>query len=104
MLGDRDLYWEWIKGSFNKDFEIPMCDTKNSSMKLDHVQRLHITFDEKLERGLNTEFGNQFFSKGERSIFETIIAQHYFLRASFNTRYINSIFPNKYLFHNRVGS
>ena len=69
MLGDRDLYWEWIKGTLNKDFEILMCDTRNSSMKLDHIQRLHITFDEKLERGLDTEFGNQLFSEGERSIY-----------------------------------
>lgn len=65
MLGDRNLYWDWIDGRLKRDFKVLICDTRNVSLKM-HIQKKHrLFFDEKLDRGSDVEFGNQALSKGE---------------------------------------
>lgn len=69
MLGDRNLYWDWIAGRLKKDFEILVCDSSNLSLKVNRIRRLHLKFNESDKAGSDFEFAKRLLSEGEHIFF-----------------------------------
>lgn len=108
MLGNRNLYWDWVAEKLNDDFEILNLDTKNASIKLDRIRKLNLKFNEKLKRGSDSDFGKQLLSEGEHIIFyPKAFVFHWeragladFLKQSFyqgkTLKYLSTKWPSEY--------
>ena len=66
----------WIKNylisghkNYPKTFELTVLDTKNVSMKVDQIRRLHLKFEENFVRGSDTEFAKRLLSKNQHILF-----------------------------------
>lgn len=70
MLGDRNLFWDLVKGRVDSGIPLLICDTRNVSLKLDVIKRYNVRFDENLKnKGDDYDFAKQLLHHKQTIIF-----------------------------------
>lgn len=82
MIGDRNLYWDMVRGKVKKGIPVLFCDTRNVSYKVSILRRFKVAFDENFTKGSDYDFAKQLLHHKQTIMFYPLAKVYHYERAT----------------------